>query len=316
MPEAKWGGPVVVIANPAAGRGKARRLVDEADRLLDRAGVAHTIEISSSGAALEALARKAACSGARVVAALGGDGTTGSAANGVLGTETALVPLPAGTASDFARALGIASLEDAVRAIVAMRVVPIDVVRVTTAAGRRHYLNVAGCGFDSDVTETANTMRLTLGGVGTYVVAMLKTLSRFKPASYRIELDDEVVEGPHMLVVVGNSTTYGGGMKVTPDASVVDGLVDVCLLREMSRPAFLMAFPSVFRGTHVRHPRVRMARARRVSVDADRRVMVYADGERIGPAPVVFEAVAGALPVVVGAAAAAIVGSQTTARTA
>jgi len=310
------GESVVVIANPAAGRGKARRLVDEADRLLDRAGVAHTIEISTSGAGLEDLARKAACSGARLVAALGGDGTTGIAANGVLGTETALVPLPAGTASDFARALGIVSLEDAVRAIVAMRVVAIDVVRVTTGAGCRHYLNVAGCGFDSDVTETANTMRVTLGGVGTYVAAMLWTLSRFTPASYRIDLDGEIVEGPHMLVVVGNSTTYGGGMRVTPEASVVDGLLDVCLLREMSRPSFLLAFPSVFRGTHVRHPCVRMARARRVSVEADRRVMVYADGERIGPAPAAFEVVPGALPVVVGVSAAVLKGPQTAAPTA
>ena len=178
--------------------------------------------------------------------------------------------------------------------------VPIDVIRVTTEAAPRCYVNVAGCGFDSEVSEAANTMRVRLGGAATYVWPC----SRPWPASPRPRsgstLDDEVVEGPHMLVVLGNSTTYGGGMKVTPGASVVDGLLDVCLLEAMSVPAFLWAFPMVFRGTHVRHPKVRMARARRVTVEADRRVMVYADGDRVGPAPAVFEVVPAALPVVVG----------------
>jgi diacylglycerol kinase (ATP) len=89
-------------------------------------------------------------------------------------------------------------------------------------------------------------------------------------------------------------------MKVTPNASVVDGMLDVCLLQEMTTGAFLRAFPRVFRGTHVHHPRVRMLRSRRVSVEADRRVMVYADGERVGPAPAVFQVLPEALPVVVG----------------
>jgi diacylglycerol kinase (ATP) len=138
------------------------------------------------------------------------------------------------------------------------------------------------------------------------VAAVIKTLSRFTPASFRVELDEEVVEGPHMLVVVGNSISYGGGMKVTPDASVVDGILDVCLLEAVSVPTFLWAFPKVFRGTHTKHPNVRMARAKHVKVEADRRVMVYADGERVGPAPAVFEVVPDALPVVVGPNARAV----------
>jgi diacylglycerol kinase (ATP) len=95
-------------------------------------------------------------------------------------------------------------------------------------------------------------------------------------------------------------------MKVTPDASIVDGSLDVCLLREMSKGAFIRAFPKVFRGTHVSHPAVRMARATHVRVEADRRVMVYADGERVGPAPAVFQVLPGALPVIVGPNAKAV----------
>jgi diacylglycerol kinase (ATP) len=156
------------------------------------------------------------------------------------------------------------------------------------------------------VNEAANAMRIKLGGTGTYIAAVVKTLSRFTPANFRIELDDEVVEGLHMLVVVGNAISYGGGMKVTPDASVVDGLLDVCLLAEVSKGTFLRTFPKVFRGTHVRHPAVRMARATRIKVEADRRVMIYADGERVGAAPAVFDVLPAALAVVIGPNPAAI----------
>jgi diacylglycerol kinase (ATP) len=298
--------PVVVVANPAAGRGKAGRAIGTVGQKLHEAGIDHEVRVSSSAEDLERRAREAAEEGAKVVAALGGDGSVGLAANGLIGTGATLAVLPSGTADDFAASIGVKKLDAAVRAIAEANVVPIDVVRVTAGATTRHYVAIAGCGFDSEVNEAANAMHVRLGATGTYVAALVKTLSRFTPADFRVELDDEVVEGPHMLVVVGNSISYGGGMKVTPDASIVDGELDVCLLRAMSKAAFVRAFPRVFRGTHVTHPAVRMARATRVKVEADRRVMVYADGERVGPAPAVFEVVPGALPVIVGPNAKAV----------
>jgi len=298
--------PVVVIANPSAGHGRAGRRIGTIEGKLRRAGVDHEIRVSTSGEDLERRAREVADRGAKVVAVLGGDGSVGLAANGLLGTGAALAVLPSGTADDFAASIGVPKLDTAVRAIAEANIVQIDVVSVDAGATRRHYVAVAGCGFDSEVNEAANAMRITLGATGTYVAAMVKTLSRFTPAGFRIELDDEVVVGPHMLVVVGNSISYGGGMKVTPDASLVDGWLDVCLLREIGKFAFIRAFPKVLRGTHVSHPAVRMARATHVRIEADRRVMVYADGERVGPAPASFEILPGALPVVVGPNAKAV----------
>lgn len=298
---------VVVVANPTAGRGKAGRLIGKVDRLLRELGVAHEIRISESAADLQERAHEAAVDGARIVAALGGDGTIGLAANGVLGTGSTLAVLPSGTADDFATSLGVKDLVGAVRAIAEGVTADIDVVRVTTGVEQRHFVNVAGCGFDSDVNETANAMRIKLGGKGTYIAAIIRTLSRFEPAHFRVELDDgELVEGQHMLVVVGNAISYGGGMRVTPGASLVDGSFDVCLLSEVSKGEFLRTFPKVFRGSHVHHPAVRIVRARRVAIEADRRVMVYADGERVGPAPAVFDLLPAALPIVIGPGAKAI----------
>jgi diacylglycerol kinase (ATP) len=291
---------LVVVANPAAGRGKGGRLVGKVDRMLHEAGIAHEFRISESAEGLTAQVREAAEAGASTIAVLGGDGSAGLAANGILETGATLAVLPSGTGDDFAHSLGIGSLAAAVRALVDPNVVAIDVVRVTTGTERRVYVNVAGAGFDSEVNEAANAMRLDLGATGTYLASVVKTLSRFAPAGFRIELDDEVVEGPHMLVVVANAVSYGGGMRVAPRASVVDGKLDVLLLRALPKTAFLRAFPKVFRGTHVRHPAVTMATASHVSVEADRRVHVYADGERVGPLPARFEILPAALPIVVG----------------
>ena len=297
---------MVIVANPTAGHGKAGKVVGKVDHLLHAAGIEHEVVLSESGPDLEARVRRAADDGASVVGCIGGDGTVGLAANGLIGTDATLAIFPSGTADDFAASIGLKGLESAVRAITAGNVARIDTGLVRTQERTRHYVAIASCGFDSEVNEAANAMTVRIGGTGTYVVALVKTLSRFTPAGFTIDLDGEVVRGQHMLVAIGNSISYGGGMKVTPDASLVDGMLDVCMLRAVSKPAFLRAFPRVFRGTHVTHPAVRMARVRRLHIEADRRVMVYADGERVGPGPATIEVVPASLSVFIGPNAKAV----------
>jgi diacylglycerol kinase (ATP) len=298
--------PLVVVANPAAGNGKAGKVIGKLEQLLAAAGVPHEIALSTSGPDLEDRVRAAAAAGARRVGCLGGDGTVGLAANGLAGMEATLAIFPSGTADDFAHAIGLRNLEAAVRACADGPAVRIDTAKVTTPEATRRYVAIGSCGFDSEVNEAANAMSVRLGSTGTYVAALVKTLSRFTPALFTIDVDGVVHSGAHMLVAVGNSTSYGGGMKVTPDASVVDGQLDACMLGALGKGAFLRAFPRVFRGTHVTHPAVTMARGKRIHIETDRRVMVYADGERVGPTPATFEVEPSSLSVFVGPNARAV----------
>ncbi len=297
---------MVVVANPSAGGGKAGKVIGRVARLLQDAGIDHEIVVSTSGPDLEGRVRAAADDGATAVGCIGGDGTVGLAANALVGTPTALAVFPSGTADDFAHAMGLRHLDTAVRAVADGTTTRIDTGRVSVSDTARHYVAIASCGFDSEVNEAANAMRVRLGSTGTYVAAVVKTLSRFTPAGFTIDVDGEVERGPHMLVAVGNSTSYGGGMQVTPAASVVDGELDVCMLRALGTAAFLRAFPRVFRGTHVTHPAVRMARGKRIHIETDRHVMVYADGERVGPAPATFEVMPASLSIFVGPNAKAV----------
>ncbi len=298
--------PLVVVANPAAGNGKAGTVIGKLEHLLTEAAIPHEIALSSSGHDLEERVRAAAAGGATRVGCLGGDGTVGLAANGLSGTEARLAVFPSGTADDFAHSIGLRNLESAVRACADGPTVRIDTAKVTTRDSTRRYVAVASCGFDSEVNEAANAMSMRIGSTGTYVAALVKTLSRFTPALFTIDIDGVVRSGAHMLVAIGNSTSYGGGMKVTPNASVVDGQLDACMLAALGKGAFLRAFPRVFRGTHVTHPAVTMARGKRIHIETDRHVMVYADGERVGPTPATFEVEPSSLSVFVGPNARAV----------
>jgi diacylglycerol kinase (ATP) len=298
--------PVVVVANPTAGRGRAGKLIGRVEARLHGLGVGHETRVSESSVDLERLARSYAEAGTGIVAALGGDGSVSAVANGLLGTGAALAVIPAGTGDDFAKGIGAGSIEAATRLLVEPHVRRIDVIRVMAGATERHFVNVAGAGFDSEVNETANAMTVNLGGTGTYVAALLSTLRRFTPARYGIVIDDESLDVAAMLAIVGNGRSYGGGMRVLPSALLTDGFLDVCVVEELSKAAFLRAFPKVFRGTHVRHPRVRMFRGKTVKMEADRKIQVYADGERVGPLPAIFEIVPAALPTVIDPSAKAV----------
>jgi diacylglycerol kinase (ATP) len=248
------------------------------------------------------LAREASEQGADVVAAMGGDGMVGMVATALIGTNVALGVIPTGTGNDFARLLGIDRRKPvaAARGLSAPRLIDIDAVHLSAGDGStRYFVNVAGAGFDSEVNETANRMRTRVQGTAKYVAAVLTTLRTFTPAAFEVAVDGDRTTLSGMLVAVGNGRSYGGGMHVCPSASLTDGILDVCVVGGMSKGAFIRAFPRVFRGTHVSHPKVTMLRGSKIEISADRPFDVYADGEPAGPLPAVFEVAPGALRVAV-----------------
>jgi diacylglycerol kinase (ATP) len=162
-------------------------------------------------------------------------------------------------------------------------------------ADGRWFAGVLGSGFDSMVNERANRMSWPTGR-SRYNLAILAELRVFRPVPFVLELDGERWETEAMLVAVGNGSSYGGGMRVCPDARLDDGLLDVTVLGPISKPEFLRVFPSVYKGTHVHHRAVTVRRARTVVLSSPG-VTAYADGERVAALPVRCDAVPAALQV-------------------
>lgn len=290
---------VVLVANPASGGGRGIRLLPQVERELTARGIPHRLVLSEDAGHPERASRQAAREGADIVVAMGGDGLVSGCANGVLGTSTALAVIPVGSGNDFARALGLDHRKPlrSVRLIGEGSRSRIDAVRAEGPGWSRHYVCVAGTGFDSETNAVANSVRF-LRGTAKYLYAVVRTLARFRPARFRLRVDGEEADLEAMMVAVGNAASYGGGMRVCPDASLRDGRLQVCVVGAMSRWRFLAAFPQVFRGTHVTHSRVRMLTGRKVEVEADRPFEVYADGEPFGWLPAAFTVEPDALEVI------------------
>jgi diacylglycerol kinase (ATP) len=293
---------VAVIANPTSGRGKGEKLIPSVDALLRSMDVPHTMEICRGPEDPERLARVAAEGGADVVAALGGDGQVGLCANGLIGTGSALAVIPAGSGNDFAKHIGLDPKDPLAAARLLAQPVTraIDVVRVKAPEGVRYFVNVAGAGFDSEANVLANRTRL-LKGTAKYVYSVLVTLARFKAGEFVVRIDGEQHVLPAMMVTVGNASSYGGGMRVCPDASLEDGVLDVCVLGKVSKFEFVKTFPKVFKGRHVDHPAVTMLRAKEIEISADRAFQLFGDGEPMGSLPVSLSVMPGALRVVMPA---------------
>jgi diacylglycerol kinase (ATP) len=224
---------------------------------------------------------------------------TGMVGGALVGTETALAVIPTGTGNDFARFIGVNRKKplEAVGLLSDPDIRAVDAAKVTGGGREVRFVNVAGAGFDSEVNETANNMKWKAQGTAKYVASVVSTLRRFTPAQFEVTVDGSHRSLSGMLIAVGNGESYGGGMRVAAGASLTDGLLDVCVVGGMSKGAFLRAFPKVFRGTHVTHPKVTMLKGARVEISADRPFDVYADGERSVPLTAVFEVLPGALKV-------------------
>jgi len=290
---------IAVAINPRASFGRGSDLGDVVVQTLRGAGYEVTTLIEPDGVSLWETTR-AAVKGHDALVVVGGDGMAHLGANVVAGTRIPLGIVPTGTGNDMARGLGIAigNAEDAmIQLLDALQREPrvIDAGRIRGEGVDRWFACIFSAGFDAIVNERANNMRWPKGRQR-YNLALLRELASLKPIRYRLELDDETVVSDAMLIAVANNTSFGGGMMVTPDALLDDGLLDVLIVKPLSRLAFLRIFPRVFKGTHVTDPRVRIVRARRVRVSAES-IVAYADGERVAALPLEVEVVAGALRV-------------------
>jgi diacylglycerol kinase (ATP) len=287
---------VALLVNPTAGKGRAAKLVAAVAETLRTSGANVSILVGHDADDAVTLARKAVANGVDALVALGGDGMVHLALNAVAGTSTPLGVIPAGTGNDLAATLELPRKDPLAAAqLVADRLAddaarPMDAIRV----GEKWFGCVLGAGFDSRVNDRANRMTWPKGR-SRYNIAMLAELGVFKPLPFRIVIDDEPPwETEAMLVAIGNAKSYGAGMKVTPNADVFDGRLDITVLGPLSKPAFLKAFPMVFKGTHVNHPAVTTRQARTVEISSPG-VTAYADGEYLADLPIMCECVPGAV---------------------
>ena len=284
---------VALLTNPTAGRGKGVRAGAAALQRLREAGLSVRSLVGRDSDESLDLARQAVSEGTDALVVCGGDGMVNLGIQAVATTTTPLGIIAAGTGNDIARYFDLPR-KDPVAA--AQRVIDgtprtIDLVRV----GTKYFATVMAAGFDAVVNERANRMTWPKGQMR-YNIATLAELRTFDPLPYTLDLDGRTINLSAMLVAVGNGPSFGGGLRIAEGAKLDDGLLDVVVIKPISKVELVRTYPKLFKGTHTSHPQYEHHLARTVTVAAPG-IVGYADGERFGPLPLTMECVPGALSV-------------------
>ena len=293
-------GPLVLIANPRAGRGRAGEALPKIERILAETGLDYrVVRTTHPGHATQA-ARDALRGGERYLVAAGGDGTVHEVVNGMIAgdqpiaADAVLGVVAAGSGSDFVKSFGLPG--DAVQAahhLAGDRIRNIDVGKVTCTAAAaqvtRYFVNIAQAGIGGAVVARSATLPGFLGPAK-YVSAFWLVLPGFRPGTVRVDADGEAFCWQAHNVVVANCRFYGGGMHISPKSKPDDGALDVLVMAGPKSDAFTIV-PKVYRGTHLPHRNIVELRADRVRVETDLPFQIEADGETLGTTPATFEVI-------------------------
>ena len=293
-------GPMVVIANPRSGRGKAGKKLGEVERILRDEGLDYRIVRTTHPGHATKIARAALEGGERYLVAAGGDGTVHEVVNGMLqdgqpvAAEAVLGVVASGSGCDFVRSFGLpGDAAQAAHRLAGDAVRNIDVGKVTftegTAQATRYFPNIAEAGLGGAVTARASRLPAFLGPAK-YFCGFWLTLPGFRAATVRLDADGQAFQWRAHNVVVANCCFYGGGMQISPRSQPDDGALDVLVMAGPKSDAFTL-LPKIYRGTHLPHRNIVELQAGRVRIETDPPFRIEADGETLGTTPATFEVI-------------------------
>jgi len=276
---------VLVLRNSHSGTSARQALAGTLVERLEAGGAEVDVAIPESADAVRERAAEARRARHDVIVVAGGDGTLNAVANGLVRTakaeRPALAILPSGRGNDFAAGLGLRSIEDTLDALERDHRRHVDIGSTDSGV----FLGVAGAGFDA---KTARRAQRTpwLSGSALYTYAVIRTLFDFRHIDALVRYEGGEYRGPITFAAVGNNRRYGGGMHITPHAELEDGLLDLCLVKDVSRLRLLYMFPTVFSGTHLKDARVSYVQTRFVEIETSEPTELFADGELLTHTPV------------------------------
>jgi diacylglycerol kinase (ATP) len=296
------------IVNPVAGAGRSGREWPRIMDLFRGNELRFEYDITEApGHAIE-LAREAATNGYDMVVSVGGDGTINEIVNGLYASgnirEATLGIISTGTGSDYIRTVGVPRRRDeACRRLLSprKRLVDIGVVEYTDRGHRqeRLFVNFAGFGFDAEIVRRTTRQFKSLGAMPSYLLGVLTTLVFYRNRDISIRLDGELLDMRVCTVIMNNGRYGGGSMFTAPHADLADGLLDVLIVGDLSKPDLLWSIPRIYKGTHLTHPKVTMKKAREIEVSsASPGTQLQADGELLGEVPARFRVLPALLSVV------------------
>lgn len=262
------------ILNPAAARGKSARLKDVVRELCHERMIDFDLQVTDGPQEAIEIAQKAT-QDFECIVAVGGDGTVHEVVNGIMGKKVKFGVLPIGSGNDFVKAAGIPrNFITAFDTVMALNTKLVDVGK----AGNLYFPNGFGIGFDAWVVQASLNVK-RLRGNAIYLYSVLKTIYKYKTPVIHYTYNDVDYEGKIFMLTVGNGTSMGGGFKLTPFAQLDDGLLDLTIIRDLSKWEIYHNLYSVYFGKHVNMPQVKVDKTTKIKIESDEGFAAHADGE-------------------------------------
>ncbi|PAE33322.1 diacylglycerol/lipid kinase family protein [Bacillus sp. 7884-1] len=278
------------IVNKVSGNGKALKIWDKIERKLQTKNVDYCVRFTEkpkhAPLLVQELIKKVKVT---VMVAVGGDGTIHEVINGLVGTDTPLGIIPAGSGNDFSRGLGIPTKHDrALERILNGKPKIIDIGFVNST----YFCTVSGIGFDGEVAKKTNesmhkkVLNFVRMGQISYLISAINVLFQYKPMEITLMIDQKLYKIQKVwLIAVANFPYYGGGFMICPDAEINDGLFDICIVQGMSKWEFLRIFPLAYKGKHTSSPFIKIIKGKEIEILSSTPMLVHGDGEVIGQTP-------------------------------
>lgn len=276
-----------LIVNLTAGGGKPRPHLKKIFKYLKENGFNFEVSYTSHHGEAVELAQKAADNGAELIVSVGGDGTVNEIVNGIMKSKNdpPLGIIPLGWANDFIKSTNIPSdIIEACKILIKGKTKKIDIGVINNQI---YFANICGIGFDAEVALLANQIKskhpnLRILSAFVYVFATVKKLlSPFGYHNVKIKFDEQEIHSKILFIAVGNGKFYGGRFKITPEAILDDGLLEVCLVEEMGRFKYLSIIPKAFKGTHSSVKGINFYRAKEVIIQSSETILAQVSGEVI-----------------------------------
>lgn len=271
------------IANPIAGKGKTKKLLDTIKNFLDKNYVDYELVETTGPNSIQNIIKESGSFFDRIIV-IGGDGTIHELLNSEKIFDKTLGVLPTGSGNDFALSLGLKkNLYRNLQIILDEKTLDIDIgyAEITEFSGRKFsflFANSLGIGFDAEVASFARKIRF-LRGLFLYLLSVFVILFKYKYRNLIIETSSLKISEPLFMISIGNGKTAGGGFKLTPLANPIDGLFDICIVKKINKFKVLRILPLAIFGKHISNKSVIYTKAKEINIASDKPIFVHADGE-------------------------------------
>lgn len=285
---------IYAIYNPIAGSGLGKKIGQQIHKTLQEQQVPVQSYVTEKPGHATTLAQAAVQEGACTVLAVGGDGTSLEVARGLLGSDTALGIIPAGTGNDFRKTLGIDA--DPALALETALYKPAQPTDVGLLNGQL-FLNEIGTGFDVAVLDYANKAKKFCRGLMPYLYGVICALFRFRPIPVIYSIDNGPEKEQDVFVIAAaNGGIIGGGITIAPDARADDGLLDIIIVDRIKWYKLPLRLVGLLRGKILSFPETHCIRAKQLSFSSPG-MRLNVDGEIITTAAAQVELLPGALKI-------------------